>query len=134
MLFRSFCYDRGLMDRYGMLAYRSDVPDRLGQVFEASDVPGSVLLEMTPNARLTEADALELQIRQFMSGRLPVRLAERFAAVQQSVRSRIETADRVAVFSQGYRFAQGHGRKAQESSKMVECSVQQIFRVPYSSL
>lgn len=91
------CYDRGLMDRYGMLAYRSDVPDRLGQVFEASDVPGSVLLEMTPNARLTEADALELQIRQFMSGRLPVRLAERFAAMQQSVRSGIETADRQAL-------------------------------------
>lgn len=87
------CYERGLMDRYGILAYRSDVPDRLGQVFDPSDVPGTVLLELTPNARLTEADALETQIRMFMSGRLPMRLAERFAELRQSVRQGIETAD-----------------------------------------
>ncbi|HHX37504.1 MAG TPA: hypothetical protein GX717_05945 [Clostridiaceae bacterium] len=78
------CYERPLFDEYGILAYRGDVPDRLGQVFSHDLIQGQVLLELEPGEALKEGPSLDGQINDFMALRLPRQSIERVMALLAS--------------------------------------------------
>lgn len=75
-------YERELFERYGLLAYGEQSPDRIGPVIPLYKVNGQTNMEMSSCEDITDGPGLKMQIQEFMQKRTVIDLGERLKEIE----------------------------------------------------